>query len=92
MEKHQKCYWVYIIASLSGTFYVGLTDNLNKRLREHRLGLADGFTKRYKVHRLMYYELFMNNDTAAAREKQIKKFRRERRLHFSQRVTHIGKT
>ncbi|HET9183414.1 MAG TPA: GIY-YIG nuclease family protein [Candidatus Angelobacter sp.] len=78
--KRQKCYWVYIIASLSGTLYTGLTDDLKKRLREHRLGLADGFTKRYKVHRLMYYELFSNDETAAAREKQIKKFRREKKI------------
>jgi hypothetical protein len=43
---------VYILASLSGTLYVGVTDNLKKRIEEHRLGLVDSFTKRYKVNRL----------------------------------------
>jgi putative endonuclease len=58
MRNSQKIFWVYLIASLSGTLYVGVTDNLSKRLREHQLGLADGFTKRYKIYRLMYYEIF----------------------------------
>ena len=73
-------FWVYLIASLSGTLYVGLTDNLSKRLREHRLDLFDGFTKRYKIHRLMYYEIFRSADTAATREKQIKKWRRQKKV------------
>jgi GIY-YIG catalytic domain len=50
-------FYVYILASLSGTLYVGLTDNLKKRIEEHRLGLVDSFTKKYKVNRLMYYEI-----------------------------------
>ena len=80
MRGREKRFWVYIIASLSGTLYVGLTDNLDKRLREHQLGLVDGFTKRYKVHRLMYYEIFRDNEAAALREKQIKKLRRDKKV------------
>ena len=51
-------FFVYILASLSGTLYVGLTDDLRRRVEEHKLGLVDSFTKKYKVNRLMYYETF----------------------------------
>ena len=51
-------FYVYILASLSGTLYVGLTDDLRRRVEEHKLGLVDGFTKKYNVNCLMYYETF----------------------------------
>jgi putative endonuclease len=73
-------FYVYILASLSGTLYVGLTDDLKKRIEEHRLGLVDSFTKKYKVNRLMYYEIFRDADVAEGREKQIKKYRREKKI------------
>jgi putative endonuclease len=73
-------FYVYILSSLSGTLYVGLTDNLKKRIEEHRLGLVDSFTRKYKVNRLMYYEIFRHADAAAVREKQIKKYRREKKI------------
>ena len=73
-------YFVYILSSLSGTLYVGLTDDLRRRLREHKLGLFDGFTKRYKVHRLMYYEIFRDATNAERREQELKKFRREKKI------------
>jgi putative endonuclease len=57
-----------------------LPDNLKKRIEEHRLGLVDSFTKRYTVNRLIYYEIFRHADAAAAREKQIKKYRREKKI------------
>jgi putative endonuclease len=57
-----------------------LPDNLKKRIEEHRLGLVDSFTKRYTVNRLMYYEIFRHADAAAAREKQIKKYRRDKKI------------
>ena len=66
-------FWVYILASgRGGTLYVGVTNNLIRRVFEHREGLAPGFTKRYGVKMLVYYE---RHDTAAAaiqREKNIK--------------------
>ena len=49
-------YYVYILASLSGTLYVGLTDNLPLRMSQHKAGTYDGFTRKYKVNRLMGYE------------------------------------
>jgi putative endonuclease len=72
-----KMYFVYILSSLRGTLYVGVTDDMRRRLEEHRMGLVDGFTKKYKIHRLMYYEAFHDPDIAANRERQIKKFRRK---------------
>ena len=48
----ERCYWVYILASaIGGTLYIGVTNNLVRRIYEHRTGLADGFTKKYHVHR-----------------------------------------
>ena len=76
----KNCYFVYLLASMSGTLYVGLTDNLWKRVQEHKDGTFDGFTRKYKVHRLMYYETFSDPTIAANREQQIKKWRREKKL------------
>jgi putative endonuclease len=73
-------FYVYILASLSGTLYVGLTDDLRRRVNEHKLGLVDSFTKKYGINRLMYFEVFRDADTAAQRERQIKKYRREKKI------------
>jgi len=73
-------FFVYILASLSGTLYVGLTDDLRRRVEEHKLGLVDGFTKNYNVNRLMYYETFRDSKIAENRERQIKKWRREKKI------------
>ena len=76
----RRCFYVYILASLSGTLYVGLTDDLQRRVVEHKLGLIEGFTKRYAVNRLMYFEVFRDDEYARLREIQIKKFRREKKV------------
>jgi putative endonuclease len=73
-------FFVYILASLSGTLYVGLTDALWRRVEEHKLGLVDSFTKKYNVNRLMYYETFHDSKIAENRERQIKKWRREKKI------------
>lgn len=68
---------VYILASKrNGTLYVGVTSDLTKRVTAHREDLRQGFTKRYRVHRLVYFELFADMNSAIAREKAIKKWRR----------------
>ena len=68
---------VYILASKrNGTLYIGVTSNLVKRAWEHKNGISGGFTKRYSVHRLVYYELLQDMNSAIAREKQMKKWRR----------------
>lgn len=80
MQRNQKCWYVYILSSLSGTLYVGMTGNLLHRMGQHRQGAFDGFTSKYKVNRLMYYEVLHSPQKAALREKQIKKYRREKKI------------
>jgi putative endonuclease len=62
---------------LPGTLYVGVTNDLSRRIGEHRSGLVAGFTKKYKVHQLVYYEEFGSILEARARERTIKRWRRE---------------
>ena len=71
-------YWVYILASRpGGTLYVGVTNNLIRRVYEHREGLAPGFTKRYGVKKLVYFEQYDEPSLAIQREKNIKHWSRE---------------
>jgi putative endonuclease len=79
-RRFQRCYFVYILASLSGTLYVGLTDDLRKRVLEHKAGTFDGFTKKYNIDRLMYFETISAPKAAEQREEQIKKYRREKKI------------
>ena len=70
-------YWVYILASaIGGTLHIGVTNNLIRRVYEHKAGLADGFTKRYRIHRLVYFEQYDDVDAAILREKRLKKWNR----------------
>ena len=62
------------------TLYVGVTDDLVKRVFEHKNDLADGFTRRYGLHDLLYYELFNDIIDAINREKQLKHWNREWKL------------
>jgi putative endonuclease len=72
-----KYYWVYILASrIGGTLYIGVTNDLVRRIYEHRTGVVPGFTKRYGIHRLVYYEQFGNVEYAIQREKRLKKWNR----------------
>lgn len=80
MRRFQRCYFVYILASLRGTLYVGLTDDMRKRMIQHKSGAFDGFTKKYKIDRLMYLETYSEEKIAGDRERQIKKFRREKKI------------
>ena len=73
-------YYVYIMASRSGVLYTGITNDLNRRVGEHKEGQIPGFTRKYKVTRLVYYESMQDVNAAIAREKQIKRWRREKRV------------
>ncbi len=65
-------YFVYILASKrNGTLYIGVTNNLLKRVYEHKNNLVEGFTQKYDVHNLVYYEIFRNIHDAIAREKKM---------------------
>jgi putative endonuclease len=71
---------VYIVASLSRTIYVGMTNDLARRMHEHRTKAADSFTARYSVNRLVWYEVTGNVSAAIAREKQIKAYSRNKKI------------
>jgi putative endonuclease len=74
---------VYILASRrNGTIYTGVTSKLFSRIAVHQQDIWDGFTKRYGVHRLVYFEHLNQMDEAIAREKQIKKWGRARKIAF----------
>ena len=77
-----KTYYVYIMSNQSRTLYIGLTNNIQRRVREHKDGLVEGFTLRYKINALVYIESFGDIDSAITREKQIKRWSREKKLHL----------
>ena len=73
-------YHAYILASASGVLYTGVTSGLERRVAQHKQGLFDGFSKEYEVTRLVYFEGFGDIRDAISREKQIKRWRREKKL------------
>jgi putative endonuclease len=80
-------YYVYIMASeRNGTLYIGMTNDLVRRVWEHRRELVDGFTKRYKIHTLVYFEQTEDVGAAIAREKQLKKWNRKWKLRLIEEV------
>ncbi len=79
-------YYVYLLASRKhGTLYVGVTNDLARRVREHKEGLHPGFTSRHGVTRLVYFEIFDDLVSAITREKQIKKWKRDYKLNVIER-------
>ena len=76
----EKRYYVYIMSSKSRVLYVGMTGFLMSRVLQHKAGEVDGFTKRYRITRLVYYEAFQYVNNAIARETEIKKWRREKKV------------
>jgi putative endonuclease len=71
-------YYVYILASApNGTLYIGVTNDLVQRVGEHRTDAVEGFTKKYGVHRLVYYEVGNDIEGAIAREKVLKRWKRD---------------
>ena len=72
-----KYYYVYILASeRRGTLYIGVTNDLLRRMYEHKNGLMDGFTKKYKVNKLVYFQQCENVESVIQREKQLKAWHR----------------
>ena len=77
---------VYILANrYNGTIYVGVTSNLLGRIMQHRAGTFAGHTKKYAIHRLVYFEVAETMDAAIAREKQLKRYRREWKRNLIER-------
>jgi putative endonuclease len=80
-----RTYFVYMLASRSRSLYVGVTNDLGRRMVEHRDGLVPGFTSRYRIFRLVHFEVFGDIRTAVAREKEIKAWRREKKIWLIER-------
>ena len=72
--------WVYILASDRGVLYIGVTSNIYKRVLDHRSGIHSGFATRYGCNRLVYYEEFTYMTSAIAREKELKGWKRAKKL------------
>jgi putative endonuclease len=80
MPRERRTYCTYILGSLSGTLYIGMTGNLRKRIFQHKFHMIEGFTDNYEVERLLYCELFGDVHRAIAREKQLKGWRRSKKV------------
>ena len=82
-----KTYYVYILASdVNGTLYIGVTNDLKRRLYEHKNNLVDGFTEKYGVHRLVWYDYTDNIESAIQREKQLKKWNRKWKIELIEKT------
>ena len=75
-------YYVYILTNKSGTLYVGVTNDLERRVYEHKHGAIDSFTKRYKLDRLLYYDVAPDAQSAIVREIQIKGWVRRKKIEL----------
>lgn len=81
-------YFVYIMTNRSRTLYTGVTNNLERRVREHRSKLVPGFTQRYNITRLVYWEEYRDVRDAIAREKEIKGWLRSKKIALIESVNH----
>ena len=78
-----KNYYIYIITnSYNKTLYIGVTNDLTRRIYEHKNGIIKGFSKKYNLNKLVYFEDFYNIDDAIKREKQLKNWHREWKLNL----------
>ena len=75
-----KHYWVYIITNYTNSvLYIGMTNNLERRLSEHKNGIIKGFSKKYHLNKLVFQEVYSDVNEAIAREKQLKKWNRTKK-------------
>ena len=79
MLKREYNFYVYIMASPSGTLYTGVTNSLKRRVAEHKEGKIKGFSQKYDCKKLIYYEHYKYIYNAIEREKELKKWRREKK-------------
>ena len=75
-----KSYYVYILSSLSQRLYIGMTSDLEGRIYQHKHGTYGGFTAKYNINRLVYYEEYSDPHEATERERQLKGWRREKKI------------
>ena len=82
-----RCYYVYILAKYrNGTLYVGVTQNLPRRIMEHRLGVIKGFTRKYELHMLVYAERHVDRIEALKRERRLKRWHRKWKLDLIESI------
>ena len=77
-----KIYYVYILSSNTKIFYVGISDDLLKRVYQHKNNFVDGFTKKYNVHRLVYFETHTDILEELKREKLLKRWKRQWKIEL----------
>jgi len=82
----QNQYHVYIITNKSGTLYTGITNDIKKRVYEHKNKLIPGFTEKYNISRLIYFETFGDVYSAISREKTIKGWLRKKKIELIQKT------
>ena len=75
-----RVYYVYIASNQSRTLYVGVTNSIRRRIAQHKAGEVEGFTRRYHIGTLVHFEVFGDVHAAILREKQIKRWRREKKI------------
>ena len=73
---------VYIMTNVAKTLYIGVTSNLEQRVYQHKHGLIEGFTKKFRLHELVYFEQTDDIRAAIEREKQLKGWRRDRKIEL----------
>jgi len=83
--QHKK-YWTYIVCSGSGTLYIGMCNNIERRMQEHKSGDFEGFASTYHCNRLVYFESFDDVRDAIDREKQLKGWRRQKKIALLEAV------
>ena len=74
------------MVSRTGTLYIGITDYFDRRIMQHKMDSIDSFTKKYKVHRLVYYETYDQVMAAIRREKQLKGWRRAKKISLIEKM------
>lgn len=83
MDRH---YFVYIMSSRSRNLYTGVTNNVIRRTGQHKSGAIPGFTSKYRMHRLVYVETYIDVRAAISREKQLKRWLREKKIALIERM------
>ncbi|MBI3318140.1 MAG: GIY-YIG nuclease family protein [Candidatus Omnitrophica bacterium] len=79
-------YYVYVMGNRRPTLYIGVTNDLVRRVYEHKQDLIDGFTRKYGLHNLLYFEEFVSVEDAIVREKKLKHWNREWKLQLIQKT------